>query len=290
MSTFTSVTIDGVEHDPATAAIPVSDIGFIRGYGVFEVIRGIGGRCFRLDQHLDRLATSADMLGIGLPDRASLAAWATQAAATNTDRDAIIRLLVSAGDDAFDGRARVVVTSELYPTPKTELRLLPVVAPWHSDGASWELLGAKTLSYGNNFGAARAAQLEGFNDALLIGRSGRILEGPTFTIGWVVEEDGRTIYETPSMSLGILDSITRRLAIDSASDAGLEVREVEVGLDRLDHAIEFFALSTLRDTLSVVAVGDRVFEPGPGTAALRESMQRRTQLELAAELGSSSSR
>lgn len=280
MSTFTSVSVNGDVLDPTTASIPVSDIGFIRGYGVFEVIRGLGGKCFRLGPHLDRLERSASMLGIELPDRESIASWARRAAATHSDHDAIIRLLVSAGDDAFTGDARVVVTSELYPTPKSELTLLPVVAPWHSDGASWELLGAKTLSYGNNFGAARAAQLEGFSDALLIGRSGRILEGPTFTIGWVIEEGGRTVYETPAMTLGILDSITRQLAFDSAADADLEIREVEVGLERLDEASEFFALSTLRDTLPVVAVGERTFAKGPATAALRQAMQERTISEL----------
>jgi len=265
--------------DPATASIPVSDMGFMRGYGVFEVIRGIGGRCFRLSEHLDRLAKSAAMLGINLPDREHIGSWAASAAAH--EDAAIIRILVSAGDDPFDGTVRVVVTAEPYPLPKPELTLLPVVAPWHSDGESWELLGAKTLSYGNNFGAIRAAKLQGFTDAVLIGRSGRILEGPTFTIGWVVEEDGRVVYETPAMSLGILDSITRQLAFDSAGDAGLEIREVEVGLDRLDDALEFFALSTLRDTLSVIAVGTRKFDPGPATTALREAMQQRTREEIA---------
>ena len=279
MSSFTSVAIDGVQMDPATASIPVSDMGFMRGYGVFEVIRGIGGRCFRLSEHLDRLAKSAAMLGINLPDREHIGSWAASAAAH--EDAAIIRILVSAGDDPFDGTVRVVVTAEPYPLPKPELTLLPVVAPWHSDGESWELLGAKTLSYGNNFGAIRAAKLQGFTDAVLIGRSGRILEGPTFTIGWVVEEDGRVVYETPAMSLGILDSITRQLAFDSAGDAGLEIREVEVGLDRLDDALEFFALSTLRDTLSVIAVGTRKFDPGPATTALREAMQQRTREEIA---------
>lgn len=287
MNSFTSVSVDGIVLDPATASIPVSDIGFIRGYGVFEVIRGLGGKCFRLGPHLDRLERSASMLGIELPDRDLIAAWAARAASTHTDRDAIVRLLVSAGDDAFHGEARVVVTSEVYPTPKAELTLLPVVAPWHADGASWELLGAKTLSYGNNFGAARAAQLEGFSDALLIGRSGRMLEGPTFTVGWVVEEGGHTHYETPSMSLGILDSITRQLAFDAAADVGLEIREVEAGLERLTDATEFFALSTLRDTLPVVAVGDRLFDAGPATAALRHAMRERTTMELAAESASS---
>lgn len=287
MSSFTSVRVDGVVLDPSTASIPVSDIGFIRGYGVFEVIRGLGGKCFRLGPHLDRLERSATMLGIELPDRELIATWAARAAATHSDRDAIVRLLVSAGDDAFAGVARVVVTSEVYPTPKSELTLLPVVAPWHADGSSWELLGAKTLSYGNNFGAARAAHLEGFSDALLIGRSGRILEGPTFTVGWVVEEGRDTVYETPTMSLGILDSITRQLAFDAAADAGLRIREVEVGLERLSEASEFFAFSTLRDTLPVVAVGDLVFDAGPATAALREAMQERTASELGDESSSS---
>lgn len=285
MSNFSSVSIDGVEVDPGSASIPVSDIGFIRGYGVFEVIRGIGGRCFRLGPHLDRLEKSAQMLGIDLPGRDDLGEWATRAATQH--HDAVVRILVSAGDDPFDGETRVVVTGEPYPQPKPEITLLPVTAPWHSDGERWELLGAKTLSYGNNFGAIRAANMQGFTDALLIGRSGRILEGPTFTVGWIVEEAGRTVYETPAMSLGILDSITRQLALDAAVDVGLEIREVEVGLDRLDHAVEFFALSTLRDTVSVVAVGDRQFEPGPATEVLRQAMRERTGVEMDAESASS---
>ena len=283
MNEFTSVSVDGVVLDPETASIPASDIGFIRGYGVFEVIRSIDGRCFRLGPHLDRLERSAAMLGIELPHRDQVAAWSSRAASTHPDGDAVVRLLVSAGDIGSEIAARVVVTSELYPEPQTALTLLPVVAPWHSDGESWELLRAKTLSYANNLGATRAGHLAGFSDALLIGRSGRLLEGPTFTIGWVVEEDGRTIYETPAMSLGILDSITRQLAFDSAADMGLEIREVEVGLERLNDASEFFALSTLRDTLAVVAVGERTFEAGPATASLRAAMQERTTMELRAE-------
>ena len=159
---------------------------------------------------------------------------------------------------------------------------MPLVAPWHSDGESWELLQAKTLSYANNFGAIRSAKTNGFGDALLIGRSGRILEGPTFTIGWTVEEDGQTIYETPAMSLGILDSITRQVAFDAAAESGLVFREVEVGLDdRLDSVVEFFALSTLRDAISVTLVGDLEFPVGPAVKTLREAMAELTVRELA---------
>ena len=272
------MSIDGVVVDPETASIPVSDIGFVRGLGVFEVLRGIDSRCFRLDPHLVRLERSAAMLGIELPDRATIGAWSERAASQH--EDSVVRILVSAGDLGSADTARIVVTSELLPIPEGSITLLPLAAPWHSDGESWELLGGKTLSYANNLAAVRAANLEGFTDALLTGRSGRLLEGPTFSVGWTIEDEGRLIYETPSMALGILDSITRQLAFDSAADAALEFREVEVGLDRLDQATEFFVLSTLRETLAVTTVGDRSFPEGPGTAALRTAMQQRTAREM----------
>ena len=281
MSAFTSVRIDGELHDPATASIPVSDIGFIRGFGVFEVIRGLGGHCVRMQPHLDRLHSSADKLGIDLPSDDSFIDWCNHAASMH--EDCVIRVLVSAGDDPYEGVARVVVTSEPVWEQASEQSLLPVNAPWHADGAEWELQGAKTLSYANNFGAIRRAKLAGFTDALLIGRSGRILEGPTFTVGWVVEEDGGPVYETPAMSLGILDSITRQVLWDAVREEGFNLREVEVTLDHLDNATEFFALSTLRDTVSVTKVGDREFPAGPATAALRDAMVGIIQREAAAD-------
>ena len=281
MSAFTSVRIDGELHDPAMASIPVSDIGFIRGFGVFEVIRGISGHCVRMKPHLTRLQNSAEKLGIELPSDGELIAWCNHAAGMHDD--AVIRVLVSPGDDPFDGTTRVVVTSEPVVAKASEQSLLPIDAPWHSDGAEWELHGAKTLSYANNFGAIRRAKLASFTDALLIGRSGRILEGPTFTVGWVVEEDGSPVYETPAMSLGILDSITRQVAFDAAEEAELNLREVEVSLNHLDNVTEFFALSTLRDTVSVTQVGDRAFPAGPATAVLRDAMLGIIHREAAAD-------
>lgn len=275
---FSRVFIDGVDTDPAHAAIPVGDVGFVRGYGVFEVIKATGGACFRLPEHLDRLERSASMLGIDLPDRDEIGTLATKAA--DGIDIAIVRVLVSAGDDPWEGPCRVVVTGEVAPPQMSSLRLLPVPAPWHSDGADWALLRGKTLSYANNFASIRQAKLAGFDDAVLIGRSGRMLEGPTFTVGWVVHENDEDVYETPAMTTGILDSITRGAVFDAASEAGLTIREVQAGLDRLDAATEFFALSTLRDVVSVTAVGERQFEPGPATLRLRSALLELMDREL----------
>src|SRR4051812_50173793 len=57
--------LDGVTTPAAEASIPVVDEGFIRGDGVFEVIRVYDGRPYKLAEHLDRLGRSAANLRLG---------------------------------------------------------------------------------------------------------------------------------------------------------------------------------------------------------------------------------
>ena len=113
-------------------------------------------------------------------------------------------------------------------------------------------------------------------------KSGRVLEGPTFAVGWVVPDGSDVVYETPALSLGILDSITRQATLDAAEQAGLAVREVEDDITRLDSATEVFALSTLKDAVPVTAIGERRFEPGPATSVLRRALVDLMAAELAA--------
>ena len=54
--------------DPARAVIAATDEGFTRGRAAFETLRVYGGRPFRLEEHLARLAGSADRLGLPEPD------------------------------------------------------------------------------------------------------------------------------------------------------------------------------------------------------------------------------
>ena len=51
--------LDGTVTDAAQVQIPATDDGFLRGDGVFEVMRLYGGRLFALDDHLTRLGRSA---------------------------------------------------------------------------------------------------------------------------------------------------------------------------------------------------------------------------------------
>ncbi len=262
------VLINGVEAD---GLVPVTDSSVLRGDGCFEVIRSYAGRPFAMDEHLDRLARSAKALGIGLPDRQHLGQWVEQVAASCGD--CAVRVVATRGSamPGATGEPMVIVFANPLFQDEGPATLLPVIAPWHAAGVEWELSGAKVLSYAPNMAATRRALAEGFGDALLTTVDGVMLEGPTFSVAWVV--DG--VIETPGLELGILDSITRRVMLRLASELGIEVVEGSWGLARLEDAQEAMALSTVREIQPVSAIGRRGFLEGPVTADLARLFYQR---------------
>jgi branched-chain amino acid aminotransferase len=266
MAVLGSVLIDGVPFGAEDAAISVFDIGFQRGYGCFEAMRAYDGTVFRLDQHLTRLVMSATKLRLPAPDRDTIAGWCR--AVADEAGDSVVRVFISGGIDPYrpGTDSRIVVFAESVHAGPETMRLQTRVAPWHSDGDWFELTGAKALSYGFNLTATVAAQQDGFDDALLVGRGGHVLEGPTFSIGWITDE---TLF-TPGLELGILESITRCTAIEVAQRAGIPVSEGIYGVDEVLAADEVFAMSTVREVKPVTCIDDRVFSTGPATAVLRE--------------------
>jgi 4-amino-4-deoxychorismate lyase len=255
--------VNGVPTEDA--AIPVDDIAAQRGYGCFETIRSYAGTPFRLDRHLARLRVSAERLAMALPPEEDLASWVEDRAAG----DCTVRLIVTGGTDLDQPGtgSRTVVFAETLPALPAALRLLPVVAPWHADGAWSGLTGAKTLSYAPNMEARLVALRSGFDDALLIGRSGSVLEGPNSSIAWVRGDR----LEYPDGSLGVLDSITLGAVLELAPEVGLRPTPGRHSLERLLDAAEVVSLSTVREVMPVVAVGDRPLDRGPRTTELQEA-------------------
>lgn len=252
------VLINGEESD---GRIPVTDASVLRGDGCFEVLRAYQGRPFEVGGHLDRLEKSAAALRIELPPRRDLEAWIVRAA--EAIGDCAVRVVVTRGPSVpgLSGPSLVIVFAHEWDPGSQPARLYPVKAPWHATGAHWDLAGAKVTSYAPNQAATRRAGLEGYDDALLVSTGGLILEGPTFAVAWVAGG----VLETPTLELGILDSITRRVVLGEARRLGLEVVEGYWPLRRLESASEMMALSTVREVQPVSQVGELAIEPGPVT-------------------------
>jgi branched-subunit amino acid aminotransferase/4-amino-4-deoxychorismate lyase len=266
----TRVLINGRVSD---GTVSVTDSSVLRGDGCFEVLKSRSGGVFALDQHLDRLAGSAKIMDIELPPRSDIESWIKSVA--EEGGDCVVRVVVTRGT-AIPGWAPeplVIVFGHPWGMVGGPTTLLPVVAPWHAAGAPWELAGAKILSYAPNLSATRRSVAEGFDDALLLTVSDVMLEGPTFSVAWVIGG----VLETPGLGLGILDSITRRTVIDLAAGLGIQVREGEWTLDRLELADEVMALSTVREVQPVSAVGRKRFFEGPVTSGLARAFVQRAR-------------
>jgi branched-subunit amino acid aminotransferase/4-amino-4-deoxychorismate lyase len=176
-----------------------------------------------------------------------------------------------AGIPGVSDPPRVIVFGHRWDLPQNPVRLMPVPAPWHAAGIPWDLAGAKALSYAPNMAAGRHAREAGADDALLVTPDGVVLEGPTFSVAWVVGD----VLETPRLDLGILDSITRRFVLDDARRLGIEVREGSWVLSRLEDASEAMAMSTIREVQPIEAVGEVAFDEGPVTKRLAEAFTER---------------
>lgn len=272
--TLGDVLVNGVPTPPSDASVSVFDIGFQRGYGCFEAMRSYGGVPFRMAGHLDRLERSAGHLRIPLPSRASLGEWCKEAAKPG---DGVLRLFVTGGTDPRRPGTDNAVIVFLEPLPEipASVRLDLLDAPWHADGRSSELTGAKTLSYGPNLAATIEARAKGFDDAALVGADGVVLEGPTFSIGWI--SDGAMC--TPALDSHILASITREATIEVADRLGIPVHERRFGATALLAADEVFVMSTVRQVLPVTAVADAHFAVGPVTTALAEGFAALVEAE-----------
>ena len=191
--------LDGLIAPAAETMIPVTDEGFLRGDGVFEVIRVYDGVPFALDEHLTRLERSTTNLRLG---------WSARRDELEQD---VARLLEARGGSAFDGCLRIVLTrggrrlliTEPLPAMPEHARLAFVTyCPTRI------LDGVKSLSYAANMLATRCAKERGFDEALLVTPHGRVLEAPTSTIFWCT---GDGVLATPPLDDHILASITRAL-------------------------------------------------------------------------------
>lgn len=232
------------------------DDGFLRGDGVFEVIRLYAGRPFALDEHVERMARSAERLRLPF-------------SAEDTLRD--VSLLLSAAGH-FDGALRLLAT-------RGEFRLA-VVEPLHELPPSLSLRtveyqptgllnGVKSLSYAGNMLARRVAIERGADDALLVRPDGAVLEGPTSAFFYV--RDGGVF--TPPIAEGILASITRRHLL-AISDA----KERPISLDELPFIEEAFFASTLREVHPVHCLDDNALPGSKGVVTSRIAAEMRAHV------------
>jgi 4-amino-4-deoxychorismate lyase len=266
--------------DPDEPVLHVDDEAFLRSRGAFETTRVYGGKPFKLDEHLARLAGSAARVEIGRIDEAELERLARLALGAASAPDAVLRLFVTPGRDGAGQPTQIAMVSTL-PPGLDELRargarLVSIqlgLDPALRASSPWLLGGVKSTSYAVNMAAEAEAKRRGADDAVFLGSGDVVLEGPVTNMWWRYED----VLYTPALELGILAGVTRATLVEEAAAAGYEVREGAFALELMAAADEAFTSSSVREVMPVVELdGSPVGSgaPGPTAQELQDALRR----------------
>lgn len=256
--------------DPEVPLLRADDLGVLRGESVFETLRIAGGQVAFLDEHLARLALSAQRLDIALPTGwPELVELVTR---TWDLPDATLRLVLSKGGVAY------ALVSEV-PAESVRVRaegLHAITLAWGVPAglraeAPWLLGGVKCTSYATNMAAARHAVALGAEDAVLLSADGEVLEGPTSNVAWVT---GGTLV-TPPAEVGILPGITMAVVLELCLELGVPTQVRRAVAAELRDAEEVLMTGSVRGVVPVLSLDGRQLGIGPVTTSLSAAYEAR---------------
>jgi len=279
--------IDGKYYDRKNAKISVFDHGLLYGDGIFEGIRAYHGRVFKLAEHVERLFSSAKAILLKMPlSREQMARAVLDACRKNKLRNGYIRLVVTRGVGTLGlnpykcARASVIIIADkiqLYPAGLyrrgLELITVPTTRNLHSalDPA------IKSLNYLNNIMAKIEAIQGGCQEAIMLNAQGYVAECTGDNIFLV--KGGQV--QTPPLSAGLLNGITRGVVMELARQNGLEVSEPNLTRYDFFHADESFLTGSGAEIIAAVKIDGRVIgsgKPGPVTEKLVAQYRGLTQV------------
>jgi 4-amino-4-deoxychorismate lyase len=266
--------------DPDEPVLYVDDEAFLRSRAAFETARVYGGKPFKLEEHLARLAGSAERVEIGRIDEAELERLAHLALEAAAAPEAVLRLFVTPGRDGAGRPTQIAMVSTL-PEGLEEIRargIALVSIPLGLDpslraSSPWLLGGVKSTSYAVNMAAEAEAKRRGADDAVFLAAGDVVLEGPVTNVWWRLDN----VLYTPSLELGILAGVTRRTLLEEAAGAGYEVREGVFPLEHMASAEEAFTSSSVREVMPVVELDEKPLgsgAPGPAAQELQRALRQ----------------
>ena len=274
------VYVNGQLYDKEDAKISVYDHGFLYGDGVFEGIRSYGSKVFRLREHLDRLWDSAKAIWLEIPiTKQQMAKAIEETLAVNGITDGYVRVVVSrdSGTLGLDPNKcsdpQVIIIADrisLYPEELYQKGLEIITVSTIRNHPAAINPRVKSLNYLNNILAKIEGLQAGCIEALMLNHKGEVAECTGDNLFLV--RGGRI--STPPNEAGILEGITREVAISLAREMDVPVQEVPLTKHDVYIAHECFLTGTAAEVVPVVKVDSRTIGDGIPGEITRQLMAR----------------
>ena len=275
------VTINGNLMPLKDAKVSITAPGLSYAALVFEGIRAYWNKehkqlyIFRLDEHLKRFINSMKLLKfIDYPNLSSIKADILQNIQANNYQEDIYIRLQGYIDEWGEMAVRSPVSTSIvsYPRP----RAIAFTAGKNFTISSWQRLDDNaspprikaSANYLNSRLASIQAKESGYDGGIMLGPNGKVSEGPGGCIFLI--RNGNLI--TPTITSGILESITRDSIIEIADTLKIKVQIRDVDRTELYIADEIFYCGTGQEIMPILSVdkmlaGDGT--PGKTTKALQ---------------------
>ena len=257
------VTINGNLMPLKDAKVSITAPGLSYAALVFEGIRAYWNEehkqlyIFRLEEHLYRFINSMKLLKfIDYPNISSIKADILQNIQANNYKEDIYIRLQGYIDEWGEMAVRTPVSTSIvsYPRPRaiafTEGKKF-TVSSWQrlDDNASPPRIKA-SANYLNSRLASIQAKESGYDGGIMLGANGKVSEGPGGCIFLI--RNGNLI--TPSITSGILESITRDSILQIAETLKLNFETRDVDRTELYIADEIFYCGTGQEIMPILSV------------------------------------
>jgi branched-chain amino acid aminotransferase len=261
------------------ATVHIMTHSFSRGSAIFEVLSlhntDRGPAVFRLDEHMDRLFGSAELLNMTFAvDRDRIFEGVLETVRQNHLSQGFIKIVGFYPQIALDidPPKGPIDTAIFALDPAQEFSGLDMLSPEAKTAciSRWRKLDPQTVpieakasaNYLNGMMASLEAQHRDFDMVLLLDTQGFVAEGPTESVFMV--QDGALL--TPPLG-SVLQSITRKSLIKVAHVIGIPCREERFGPEKLMQADEIFFSGTPMKIIPIKQLEDIFLKDAPGPLA-----------------------
>ena len=242
------------------ARISILDHGFLYGDGIFEAFRLNNGKLFHLDDHVNRLYDSAQIIDLEIPySKEELKEIIIEAVQKSGFKDCYIRPQVTRGIGKLGCNPNTCLqpTVIVYVTPTPSVKksdaIKAIVSSYRRPASSVLPPESKLTQYVNIILAKIEAKNSGVDDGILLDSRGFVAEGCGWNIFLI--KNGSAI--TPSLNSSILNGITRQVVINLFKELKIPIVEREVTLSELFVADEVFGTGTASEITPVFEINGR---------------------------------
>lgn len=250
----TFVSINGELRQKVEGVVPIDDVNFAYGYGVYETLKSRSGVVYFPDMHVTRLLHSARIIGMSHEwTETGLLVALENLVRSNGVADCNIKMLLI-GRSGSGADLYIMCLNPLFPK-RTDYR----------DGADAILFDgerlypqAKSLNMLVSSIAFRKAQSASAYDALLVDRSGHLTEGTRTNLFYT---DGITVFTPPAES--VLEGVTKLTIQKCLEEQGIAVTERALHRNELkdSHIVAGLWLSSTSTKIMPIGKIDNIHIP-----------------------------